>query len=111
MQNYVISIGRELGSGGKAIGEIIAKKLNIPIYDRRLIQMAVEYHIVIDPKHFIEAVVHGVLCQPVPRDMHQRARNDLDFKPHVIIAQLLFKAGQAAYKLRLQAFVAGDGDQ
>ena len=40
MSNYVISIGRELGSGGKAIGEIIAKKLNIPIYDRRLIQMA-----------------------------------------------------------------------
>ncbi len=42
MNNYVITIGRELGSGGKAIGEIIAKDLNIPIYDSRLIQMAAE---------------------------------------------------------------------
>ncbi len=42
MNNYVITIGRELGSGGKAIGEIIAKNLNIPIYDSRLIQMAAE---------------------------------------------------------------------
>ncbi len=40
MNNYVITIGRELGSGGKAIGEIIAKQLNIPIYDSHLIDMA-----------------------------------------------------------------------
>jgi len=39
MSNYVITIGRELGSGGKAIGEIIAKALNIPIYDSRLIDL------------------------------------------------------------------------
>ena len=38
--NYVITIGRELGSGGKNIGEIVAKNLNIPIYDSRLIDMA-----------------------------------------------------------------------
>lgn len=42
MDNYVITIGREIGSGGKAIGEIIAKSLGIPIYDSRLIQMAAE---------------------------------------------------------------------
>ncbi len=42
MDNYVITIGREIGSGGKAIGEIIAKNLDIPIYDSRLIQMAAE---------------------------------------------------------------------
>jgi cytidylate kinase len=40
MENFVITIGRELGSGGKAIGEIIAKELNIPIYDSYLIDMA-----------------------------------------------------------------------
>lgn len=42
MTNYVISIGRELGSGGKAIGEMMAKELGIPVYDRRLIQMAAQ---------------------------------------------------------------------
>ncbi len=41
-KNFVITIGRELGSGGKAIGEIMAKQLSIPIYDRRLIQMAAQ---------------------------------------------------------------------
>ena len=39
---YVITIGRELGSGGKSIGQMLAKALNIPIYDRRLIKMAAE---------------------------------------------------------------------
>ena len=42
MQNYVITIGRELGSGGKAIGETMARELGIPIYDRRLILMAAQ---------------------------------------------------------------------
>lgn len=40
MQNYVITIGRELGSGGKAIGQMMSKALNVPIYDSRLIQLA-----------------------------------------------------------------------
>ena len=39
---YVITIGREIGSGGKAIGELMAKSLGIPIYDRSLIMMAAE---------------------------------------------------------------------
>lgn len=39
---YVITIGRELGSGGKTIGQMLAKALNIPVYDRRLITMAAE---------------------------------------------------------------------
>ncbi len=42
MSNYVITIGRELGSGGKAIGQMMAQKLNIPVYDSRLIEMAAE---------------------------------------------------------------------
>ena len=40
MENFVITIGRELGSGGKSIGRIIANELNIPIYDSRLITIA-----------------------------------------------------------------------
>lgn len=36
----IITIGRELGSGGKLIGESLSRKLNIPCYDKELIQMA-----------------------------------------------------------------------
>jgi len=42
MNNYVITISRELGSGGKRIGEIMAQQLGVPVYDRRLIMMAAE---------------------------------------------------------------------
>lgn len=39
---YVITIGRELGSGGKRVGELLAERLGIPVYDRRLINLAAE---------------------------------------------------------------------
>ena len=39
-KNYVITIGRQLGSGGKALGELLSQKLSIPCYDKELIQMA-----------------------------------------------------------------------
>lgn len=39
-EHYVINLGRQLGSGGKEIGEKIAKALNIAFYDKELIQLA-----------------------------------------------------------------------
>ena len=38
--NFIITIGRQLGSGGKKIGEILSQKLSIPCYDKELIQLA-----------------------------------------------------------------------
>ena len=37
---YVITIGRQFGSGGRAIGQKLAKKLSIPFYDKELISIA-----------------------------------------------------------------------
>lgn len=37
-EKYVITINRELGSGGRTIGEKLAKKLGVPFYDKALIQ-------------------------------------------------------------------------
>ncbi|GHT08429.1 cytidylate kinase [Bacteroidia bacterium] len=37
---YIITIGRQLGSGGKLLGELLSKKLNISCYDKELIQLA-----------------------------------------------------------------------
>ncbi len=39
-KNYIITIGRQFGSGGREIGEALAKKLGIPYYDKELISMA-----------------------------------------------------------------------
>jgi cytidylate kinase len=38
----VITIGRQFGSGGREIGVKLAKKLNIPFYDKELLQKAAE---------------------------------------------------------------------
>lgn len=39
---FVINIGRQLGSGGKTVGEIIARRLGIRLYDKELINLAAE---------------------------------------------------------------------
>ena len=43
MDNYVITIARGFGSGGKEIGTRLAKELGIPCYERQLRDMASEY--------------------------------------------------------------------
>ena len=40
MEKYIITIGRQFGSGGRAIGEKLAKKLGISFYDKELISLA-----------------------------------------------------------------------
>lgn len=41
-QKYVITIGRTFGSGGRALGRIIAEKLGIGFYDKKLLVKAAE---------------------------------------------------------------------
>jgi cytidylate kinase len=38
--NFTITIGRQLGSGGREIGQKIATSLHIPVYDKELLQIA-----------------------------------------------------------------------
>ena len=40
--NTVITISREFGSGGRAVGKKLAERLNIPFYDRELIENAAQ---------------------------------------------------------------------
>lgn len=42
MTHPVITIGRQFGSGGRKIGEIVAEALGIPYYDRQLIDKIAE---------------------------------------------------------------------
>lgn len=38
--HFVITIGRQLGSGGREVGERIARRLGVSLYDRQLIDLA-----------------------------------------------------------------------
>lgn len=40
MENKIYTIGREYGSGGKEVGEKLAEKLGIKLYDKELLQQA-----------------------------------------------------------------------
>ena len=40
MKKFVISIGRQLGSGGKEIAERLSERLHIPVYDKKLLEIA-----------------------------------------------------------------------
>lgn len=42
MSINIITISREFGSGGRAIGEMLAKKLGIPCYDSQIIEKVAE---------------------------------------------------------------------
>lgn len=39
---FVITIGRQLGSGGRSVGELIARRLGVRLYDKELINLAAE---------------------------------------------------------------------
>ncbi len=41
-ENLIITLSREYGSGGHDIGELLAKKLNVPFYDKKIIDKAAE---------------------------------------------------------------------
>ena len=42
MDKFVVNIGRQLGSGGREIGEKLARRLGIDFYDKELINLASE---------------------------------------------------------------------
>ena len=41
-EHYVINLGRQLGSGGKEIGEKLAQEFGIAFYDKELIKLALK---------------------------------------------------------------------
>ena len=40
MGNYVITIARQYGSGGRTLGQMLADRLGIPLYDKNILRMA-----------------------------------------------------------------------
>lgn len=40
MDKFIINIGRQLGSGGRAIGHILSKELGIAYYDKEILSLA-----------------------------------------------------------------------
>ena len=40
MENYVVTIARQYGSGGRTVGQMLAERLGISYYDKEIVHMA-----------------------------------------------------------------------
>lgn len=41
-KKFIISIGRQLGSGGREVARLLAQRLGVPVYDKKLLEMAAQ---------------------------------------------------------------------
>ena len=59
-EKFVITINRELGSGGRTVGEKLAAKLGVPFYDKALIKALTEkYNLTVEEIERLKGRKHG----------------------------------------------------
>ena len=59
-EQFVITINRELGSGGRTIGEKLAKKLGVPFYDKALIhELQDKYELTVEEIEHLKGQKHN----------------------------------------------------
>ena len=46
-KDYVITINREVGSGGRTVGRMLAQRLGVPFYDKALINALYDHFIML----------------------------------------------------------------
>ena len=97
MQNYVITIARGFGSGGKEIGTKLAKKLGIHCYENRIMVLASQLSGLdqkmfeeVDEKirgDFIRGFLKGIPRQNLPKAVKKKFVSDdrlFDFEKQII---------------------------
>ena len=68
MDNFVITIARQYGSGGRTVGEMLAKKLGIGYYDKDIIRMASEDSGIHETLFGKNGIYSGELISPQSKD-------------------------------------------
>ena len=59
-EKFVITINRELGSGGRTVGEKLAQRLGVPFYDKEVIKaLQEEYGLTVDEVEKLKGRDHG----------------------------------------------------
>jgi len=49
-EKFVITINRELGSGGRTVGQLLAERLGVPFYDKAVVK-ALQEKLSHHPRH------------------------------------------------------------
>lgn len=82
----IICIGREYGSGGREIGNLLAESLGIPFFDRELVDKAVKYSS-LSPELLEKAdekktnlMLYQALFDPSNKELRGLSANDIIFR-------------------------------
>ena len=73
MDNIVITIARQYGSGGRTIGEMLADKLGIHFYDKELMKLTVLSD---SPGHYAKEDLPGIF--PELKEQIEDEKNNID---------------------------------
>ena len=97
MKNYVITIARGFGSGGKEIGNAVAKRLGIQCYEKRILTMASEFSGLNEKFFFeIDEKLRGSY-------LHKKMKDMLDYSVVPNPASKEFVSDESIYQL--QAYI------
>ena len=104
MSGKIITIARQFGSGGREAAMRTAKELNIPFYDRELVEMAAEKmgHASVSVEKVDESALMGFLADyHVPREPNSVTGYGLSLPDSTYVTQtesmvLLIRCGHTA---------------
>jgi len=100
-EKFVITINRELGSGGRTVGEKVAEKLGVPFYDKALIKGLMEkYHLDVDEIESLKGRGHGwwadfkrvIAIGPAMTKNFKYYQVAMDEEPRLLTTDDMFKA-------------------
>ena len=105
-EKFVISINRELGSGGRTVGRKLSEKLQVPFYDKALIkQLEEKYHLTVDEIENLKGQKHNwwsdfkrVLGIGGGMSEAKYYQVSMDQEPELITTEAVFKAEQEILK-------------
>ncbi len=85
----VITIGREYGSGGHEIGEMIARKLGIPFYDNSMMEMVAEESGLSEQtvREYDQKLPHSLLYEMIMHDYSVPVEKSISKKDALFVAQ------------------------
>ena len=99
-EKFVVTINRELGSGGRTVGRKLAEKLGVPFYDKALIKSLQEmYHLDVNEIEKLKGRSHSWWAE-FKRTLTAGYQNDTYYQtrigeePDVLTTDEIFKAEQ-----------------
>ncbi|MDE6556786.1 MAG: cytidylate kinase family protein, partial [Duncaniella sp.] len=88
-QHVVITIGREYGSGGHEIGEMIARQMDIPFYDNAMMEMVAKESGLSEQivREYDQRLPHSLLYEMITHDYTVPVERSLSRKDALFVAQ------------------------